>query len=220
MRVGYIFDLDGTLVDSSAQIGRSANRVRLEEGYAPLGQNEILKLIGLPASELFSDLSISESDIVILISEFREELRKEISIGNTEYGDALEFVTELHLNGVHTAVATSKPTDLAELVVENSKYKGLFDKISGIGIYNPKPDPGVILEVVRSASLENAVMFGDRPEDMIAAKRAGIVAVGIAQTAFSRDELLLSGADKVFNSFQELSSAIDSSGGTKNEFFF
>jgi phosphoglycolate phosphatase-like HAD superfamily hydrolase len=124
------------------------------------------------------------------------------------------------LNGVHTAVATSKPTDLAELVVENSKYKGLFDKISGIGIYNPKPDPGVILEVVRSASLENAVMFGDRPEDMIAAKRAGIVAVGIAQTAFSRDELLLSGADKVFNSFQELSSAIDSSGGTKNEFFF
>jgi phosphoglycolate phosphatase len=220
MTVGYIFDLDGTLVDSNAQIGNSANRVRSERGYRLLSDLEILSLVGLPASALFKDLTSSEQETAVLVNDFRSELRKEIININKEYVDALDFVTTLRSKNAHTSIATSKPTDLAKLVVENSKYKGLFKIISGTGFRDPKPDPGVILEVITSAKLKSAVMFGDRPEDMIAAKRAGIVAVGIAQTAFSTLELLDSGADKAFTNFRELILAIENSGGDESGFFF
>jgi len=220
LKYGFIFDLDGTLVDSCEQIGRSINFVRNQNGHSALSDAAVSNFVGLPATELIRDLNLSESEEVKLIIEFRKVLKQEIEKQNNCYFDALSFVQSLKRLEIPMALATSKPEDLAKLVIQNSDYCGFIELIVGTGLHEPKPHPGMILHAVELMNSSGAVMFGDRPEDMIAAKRAGITAVGIAQTSFSKSDLIMSGADRTFNNFSEILVDIKRSGGNPIEFFF
>lgn len=216
-RFGYIFDLDGTLVDSVDQIVRAVNSVRLAHNLPPLPHSQIRFGVGLPASEFFSDLDFEL--IEELISEFRHTLTKEIKISNKIFVDALLFIRELKSQNCFIAVATSKPIELARLVIEHSEYSDLIDYVAGVGTNQPKPDPGMISEILEVNGLNGGVMFGDRPEDIKAALNAGIHAVGIAQSSFSVEDLVTAGAKFAFRNFAELRQTIRKSGESLIEFF-
>ncbi len=216
---GFVFDLDGTLVDSVDQIGRAVNSVRVARDLPRLPRSEILMGVGLPASTFFLDLDCGLELIEELVSEFRQNLTKEIKISNRVFADALLFIRELRDQHCFVAVATSKPVDLAKLVIEHSDYKNLIDYIAGVGIHEPKPDPGMILEILEVNRLEGGVMFGDRPEDVEAALKAGITAVGIAQSVFSVEDLVAAGAKFAFSDFAELRQEFWNSGESLVDYF-
>ena len=218
-KFGFIFDLDGTLIDSAEQISRAVNNTLKAHGQMPRTEIEILKHIGLPASALFNHLKLTETEASEIVSEFRFQLSLEIDKSNVAFEDALRFVRKLKSENRVVAVATSKPTDLAKSVINNSDYQNLVDLVIGIGVYEPKPNPGMINAILTKFNLTSAVMFGDRPEDISAALNAGITAVGIAQSAFTTEELVQAGAKRAFNNFLELIIDYENSGEKIIDYF-
>jgi len=218
-KFGFIFDLDGTLIDSASQIARAVNKTLDTHGYPLRADGEIFKEIGLPASALFAYLDLTELENTEIISEFRLHLAAEINQSNVVFEDALLFVQKLKDDSQFVAVATSKPTDLATSVINNSAYRNLVDFTVGTGKQKPKPDPGMIIEILAKFGLNHGVMFGDRPEDVTAALSAGISAVGIAQSTFSTVELISFGANRAFNNFSELMIDYEESGDDIIDYF-
>jgi phosphoglycolate phosphatase len=218
-KFGFIFDLDGTLIDSAGQISRAVNKTLEGRGKMPRPEAEILKHIGLPAFALFNHLTLTESESAEMVSEFRFQLSIEINESNVAFDDALRFVQKLKSENRFVGVATSKPTELAKLVINKSDYQNLVDHVIGIGVYEPKPNPGMIIELLTKFNLMGGVMFGDRPEDMSAALSAGINAIGIAQSTFTAEELLQIGAKRAFNNFSELMLDFENSGAETIDYF-
>jgi len=200
----FIFDLDGTLFDSSEQILRAANAARNLHNQPNLSKERADQAIGLEASELFSDLPLTQTELSNLIREFRDALHKEVLLGNSTYPKAMDLLKTIHEAGYVTGVATSKPQYLAEAVVENSPLREYVKEIHGTGTARPKPEPDVVLNCFSALGASEAFMIGDRVEDITAGLAAGVKTIGIAQTVFSKDELLIAGADYVYTSLNEL----------------
>lgn len=206
----YIFDLDGTLFDSEAQINYAVSKVRNSAGFSQLDRNTLSALIGLPARELFKDLKLDRDVEAQLVDNFRNELKVLIQESNLMFDGAALFVEKVKNLSYKTGVATSKPTNLAKIVVANSPIRTLIDHVQGTDGFPPKPEPFVIQKCLTQLGVNSGVMFGDRKEDIEAAKGAGISSVGIAQTKHSAIELSQSGASLVFSSFEEVLRNFDS----------
>jgi phosphoglycolate phosphatase len=199
-----LFDLDGTLIDSHDQIETALNVARVELGYgtSPLGQ--VFQKLGQPVSDLFIDLELNPVQQEQLISTFRSHLDKEIERNNICYPDVVKLIESIRFNEARIAIATSKQTLMAKKVVEHSLLNGLIDHVQGTDDFPPKPDPKVIKMCLDRFPGSRAIMIGDRTEDILAAKNAGISSIGIAQSAHSISELKRAGASYSFESIAEL----------------
>lgn len=206
-----IFDLDGTLVDSVAQIGAVLNASRASLGYSQLPASFYQDSIGLPLDHLISDLDISVPDRVALVRYFRSNLTETIKCGdNPLFEGVFEGLTFLNENGIKLAIATSKPSEIARLVYENSQLVKLPMHIQGTDDFPAKPNPDVINLVLSKFPEYKAVMVGDRREDMVAAHRAHIPGIGIAASGHSQETLRSKGVIETFQSFNEFTREISS----------
>ena len=204
-----IFDLDGTLVDSVEQISRILNLARMDFGVPPQPQWFYEELIGLPVKELLSDLTIDSITRDNLIAHFRALLILDIQKGNVEiYPGVIELLQLLEHMQIGVAIATSKPTKIAKEVVRCSTLSKFSIYVQGTDDFPPKPDPTVILRVITQFEGRASLMVGDRTEDVIAAKRASIGAIGIAASAHSEAQLTDVGAAQTFKSILHFYEAI------------
>jgi phosphoglycolate phosphatase len=200
-----IFDLDGTLLDTSKSISDKLLLTLNELNLPALARNHINEAIGMPLSEILSPLSLPAAIEAVVVSRFRELLLISIQNGVRIFPGVVEFINELVGNSVNLAVATSKPTLLAKESMKFSALKSFNFTILGSDGLKPKPSPEVLLKVMEQyPNVKNIVMFGDRVEDILAAKAAGVHSVGIAQSAHSIDELLNAGADLTFQNFEQV----------------
>ena len=197
----WIFDLDGTLVDSSEQIGDSINRARIEFGFNPLPSSKINELVGLPINHFLQDIEMNKTHEQDLILRFRQILEIQILQNNQVFPGVRDFLSKLKLEGLKTGIATSKPTYLAELVIKNSSLHGLLDVVQGTEGFPAKPDPTCILKAMTRLETNKAIMVGDRIEDIKAAIAAGIDSIGIAHSFHDKATLEAAGAVHVFDTF-------------------
>jgi phosphoglycolate phosphatase len=205
----YIFDLDGTLFDSASQIASAVNATRTVLGYPQLTILEIRELIGLPAEELFGDLNLQSDALIQGVKAFRMALAEAAKKENAIFPGAFNLLNDLREKGAFIGVATSKPQELAELVILHSELNGLFDHIQGTGHLRPKPHPDTIVACLEHAKLDFGVMVGDRTEDILAGNLAGVTTLGVAQSTHTPEMLLEAGAKHVFKSLKEMYLGID-----------
>jgi phosphoglycolate phosphatase len=199
-----IFDLDGTLVDSVEQISISLNRARQEFGYPTQPISYYQRLVGLPIDELLSDLELSKIDFVNIVRHFRKYLLLDIQSGNNLVFPGVLSVLALFTDiQIGLAVATSKPTNIATEVVDHSLLRDYEFHVQGTDGFPPKPNPEVIIRVLRHYPSTPSFMIGDRTEDIYSAQSAGIPAIGIASSAHSENDLRDAGAKLAFESFQD-----------------
>ena len=197
----WLFDLDGTLVDSTKQIGSSINCARREFGLEDLSQDRISELVGLPISHFLRDNELSASEEQEIVLRFREALEEEILRENHVFPGVEDFLIKLKYQGLKTGIATSKPTYLAKLVIKNSPLKNLFDVIQGTEGFPAKPDPTCIQKAMTKLETNRAIMVGDRIEDIQAAIAAGINSIGIAHSFHNKATLEAAGAMHAFDTF-------------------
>lgn len=202
--------MDGTLVDSSKQIGDSINCARKEFGFRPLPLSKVEELVGLPITHFLRDIEINKVDEKNLILRFRQILEIEILRDNFVFPGVRDFLSQLKGAGLKTAIATSKPTYLAELVIKNSSLHGLVDVVQGTEDFPAKPDPTCILKAMIKLETDKAIMVGDRIEDIQAAIAAGIDSIGIAHSFHDKATLQAAGAVHVFDTFLEFSQSKES----------
>lgn len=201
-----IFDLDGTLIDSAKQIVSAVDAARAELKLPSANPESLESKIGLPAKELFSDLELSTEDINNAVVIFREHL-KIIRIDQSDvFESVFELLTSLKRMDLILCVATNKPTDLAKLALANVELLDFFDLVLGSDNLPPKPDPAILNYCLMHFGVEaaQAVMLGDRVEDMRAAQSAGVSGVGILQGIHKTSELIDAGANRVFSNISEI----------------
>jgi phosphoglycolate phosphatase len=113
----FIFDLDGTLFDSASQIYRALCVTRIEQGIPSISFDEVSKLIGLRAEELFATADLNPKELSEAVSLFRRNLETEISKQNISFPESQSLLSQVNNLGFAVGVATSKPVRLAKMVV-------------------------------------------------------------------------------------------------------
>lgn len=206
----WIFDLDGTLFESHRQIISSVNQARREYNFNIAEDSQLFPKIGPPANVLFDDLGLESDELQVLIDFFRKDLRKRITRGTPLFEGVEGLLEILHESDSLIAIATSKPDDLAELMVEISPIARFVNFVKGSSGIEPKPNPEVIFRVLEHLGVQSGVMVGDRVEDIQAANGAGIPSIGIAQGSHTQLDLSEAGAEFTFASISELKAAVSS----------
>ena len=193
-----IFDLDGTLIDSHHLISSTLVELSQEWGLNFKSIDYYNQLIGLPLDRIVENEDVPLGRKGEFIQEFRNRLGVKIIYETKTFSGVFDFLNLLRGRSIDFAIATSKPTELAELTVNSCGLSKFKFYIQGTDGFPAKPNPEVVLRCLSEFGTKSAIMFGDRAEDIQAATAAGISSIGVALGYHTAKELTDAGATFVF----------------------
>lgn len=203
-----LFDLDGSLTDPFEGITKSFLYALDFYGIKEKQEN-LKKIIGPPLKNSFMEYyGFNEVDADKAVAKYRERFSTKGIFENYLYDGIDDMLKALKANGNVIILATSKPIEFAEQILEHFGIKQYFDFFAGS---NLKGERGTKTEVIRYAleiagvkDLSQAVMVGDRHHDIDGAKEVGIESVGVLFGYGGREELKKAGADVIAETVSEL----------------
>ncbi len=210
MKYSYaLFDLDGTLTDPSLGITNCIMYALKKFGIAPPPREELYKFIGPPLLYSFKEYcGFSEKDAELAVSYYRERFSEVGLFENEIYPGIKELLSELCENGTRVVLATSKPDVYSKRILEHFDIDKYFYFLAANTLAESRPEKSdVIAYAIESCKIKTpreAVMVGDRKYDILGGKTFGLVTVGVSYGFGGREELLLSGADKIADTVEEL----------------
>jgi phosphoglycolate phosphatase len=175
-----LFDLDGTLIDSTEAILEGFRVVFEKFNKSYPGDAEVKKLIGLPLDVMFSHLGIKEN-VWDFVNEYKKHYRK-ISKEKTILLPGAEEAIRLASTFARLGIVTTKTALYSKELLEHFGVMDYFEVLIGReDVTNPKPHPEPILKALHlmNANKETSWMIGDTCLDMVSAKDAGINYVGV-----------------------------------------
>jgi phosphoglycolate phosphatase len=172
----YLFDIDGTLLDSAADICGAVQYVLASTPEPTDRPFEYLKgFIGLHLIDLFTDVypNYSAEQIDSLIQQYRTNY---LSRGHTQtrvYPGVAEGLAAL---GGRKSTATTKGSPTTRAILQQFGLIRYFDHVQGTDGFPCKPAPDVVLTALAAlgARPEDCLFVGDSPADMEAGRRAGV----------------------------------------------
>ena len=173
-----ICDLDGTIVDSRADLTNTVNSVRADYGLPNLDIDTVTSYVG-DGSRVLMKKSLKEVDVDIdKAFKLMQKYYKENILGKTTiYPSVEEGIKLLISKGFKIAIATNKPQKPTELLLNGLGLSKYFDVIlGGCDDYKLKPDPAMLKIALQrtGSSPEESWMIGDHYTDLESARRAGI----------------------------------------------
>jgi len=217
-RTAFLFDLDGTLVDSVYQ-HVLAWREALESGGIQLAVWRIHRQIGMSGG-LFINALLRETGHTVS-SEEAERLQHVHTEAFQRYASqvrplpgAEELLSYLTKSNVPWAIATSGRMETAGVSL---KLLGLSEDVPVITrdlVRHAKPDPDLFLAAAEKLGVEisDSVVVGDSIWDLLAARRARALGVGLLSGGYGREELERAGAYRVYNDPADLLRHLDEVG--------
>lgn len=222
-QTAFLFDLDGTLVDSVYQ-HVLAWREALEAGGIQLAVWRIHRQIGMSgglfvnalARETGRTLSSEEAE---LIHQVHGEAFKRYSSQVRPLPGAEELLSYLTDVGVPWAIATSGRLESARLSL---RLLGIAEDVPIITrdmVRHAKPDPDLFLVAAEKLgiAISDSVVVGDSIWDLLAARRARALGVGLLSGGYGREELERAGAYRVYNDPADLLKHLDEVGVRRAE---
>lgn len=196
-----LFDLDGTLLDTLADLGNSMNRVLAAQGFPTHPLDAYRYFVGNGVRVLVTrTLPETERDEKMLkrcLSLFLEEYDQHWQDETRPYNGVPEMLDALRARGLKLAVFSNKPHDFTLLCVQKLLSQWQFHAIVGQRETTaPKPDPAGALEIARVLNLSPSefLYLGDTGTDMQTAAAAGMFSVGALWGFRPREELVEHGA--------------------------
>lgn len=212
----FVFDLDGTLVDSAADLGSSVNRVLEANGF-PV--HEICKYnnyIGDGAEMMvrraLPNENRDESTVKQCLEQFLEDYSENYSVLTKPYEGIPELLDTLTSKNLKLAVLTNKPCEISRKLVSEVLPAWYFEEVIGHKEGIPKkPDPGGALLIAKRLGIktDKIVYLGDSGVDMKAANSAGMLPVGVLWGFRGKEELVREGALHLISTPMEICEIID-----------
>lgn len=219
-----IFDLDGTLIDSSIDITNAINHAIKPYNIKPLTPDETINLVGEGITRLMEKIiedrqqfkasglcNCKEQSLLVerdvLVSKFLEYYSAHILDNTTIYPGVKEMLEGLR--GYKKAVISNKRENLSIKLLNDLGLLQYFDLVVGSDTTpERKPSPLPILYVLSKLNIKNkeAVILGDSNFDIEAGKRANIKTIAV--TYGYRPAELLKGADFLIGSMDELQNVL------------
>ena len=173
-----VFDLDGTLVDSSQDLAAATNALLSELGGGTLPPEVIVGFVGEGAAVLVRralERGGLDPDTPRALDRFLVHYDARLLDSTKPYPQTVETVTVLRTR-YRLAVLTNKPERPTLQILKGLDMDGLFtDVIGGDSAHGRKPDPAGLLDLVARASVTPSatLLVGDSPVDLATARRAG-----------------------------------------------
>lgn len=210
------FDLDGTLLDTSGDLGTALNHALALAGRPPVPLDQTARHIGGGAAQMLRSAllesgGVDEAAFDTLQSELVAFYARNIAHRTTLFPGGAAMLDALDARGVKIAIATNKKESLALRLFEELGLLHRFACVIGgdtLGPGTSKPRPDMLHEMVRRCGGGPAAFVGDTTFDIGAARNAGlpVVAVRFGFNDLPAHEL---GADAVIDHFDELLPALE-----------
>jgi phosphoglycolate phosphatase len=190
-----IFDLDGTLLNTLADLADSMNDALSAQGFLIHSAANYKQMIGNGVTNLVKRALPSDRPEMLgpTLRLMRDNYAKNALNKTRPYDGVLETVRKLHKSGVKLAVLTNKDQSFSVHIVEHYFGKDTFQLIWGAIPGRPiKPDPAALCELLAQLKVrpDEAVFVGDSGVDMDVARAASVYSVGVTWGFRSRQELL------------------------------
>jgi HAD superfamily hydrolase (TIGR01509 family) len=214
----FLFDLDGTLIDSVYQ-----NVIAWRNALAKLGIDlsvwRIHRRIGMSGGLFVSALlretgrTLSEQEIEALQQDHVDEYLTQIDSVRPLPG-ARQLLEALTAQGASWAIATSGRKAMAQRALPMLGLSQDVPLVTREMVRHAKPDPDLFLAAAALLSVEprNAMVVGDSVWDMLAARRAGALGIGLMSGGYGREELERAGAYRVYADPADLLARLDEVG--------
>lgn len=186
----YLFDLDGTLIDSAPDICGAIQAVLAATTRPDIEPSSLKRYIGYHLTDMFTDLfpEITTDELDKLICEYR-----------TVYPARNHQATKLYPGVVDTlralpgrkSTATTKATATAQIVLDLFGLLPYFDHVQGTDGFPSKPEPDVIYKSLEVLNVrpEDCLLIGDAAPDMEAGRRAGVKTCGVRYGYGDREQM-------------------------------
>jgi len=196
-----IFDLDGTLLDTLADIGESMNAVLDELGMPVHPLESYRGFVGdgvvMLARRALPPERADEATVAKTAARMREIYASRATVRTAVYEGLPALLDALERRGLPKAVLSNKPHDLTVSLVRSMLGRWSFHPVLGERAGVPrKPDPHAALEIAEALAVSpRSVLFlGDTATDMATARSAGMTAVGALWGFRDAHELVQAGA--------------------------
>lgn len=191
------FDLDGTLLDTSADLGNALNKTLQQHGYQPLPLSEIRQHVSNGAAALIKlgfGKHLEHEQTINLRGDLLKHYFESIAVQTTAFAGIENLIAQLNQNGIAWGIVTNKPQRYTEALMKHFTFASapcatISPEHAGIG----KPDPAPLLYACEHARVrpENCLYIGDHLRDIECGRNAGMptVAVGYGFTIAPDDYL-------------------------------
>ncbi|MBT5985647.1 MAG: HAD-IA family hydrolase [Nitrospina sp.] len=178
----FVYDFDGTLVDTFQDIANSVNRTLTEMKLQPLGQETIRQNIGRGVVNLMTrSLTGSKcNNIEIAVSLFQKHYNHHLLDQTKLYPNGRKIVE--HFSNKKNTILSNKPVVFIEKILGAINFLSPFDSIlGGDSLSEQKPNPIGLQFLMKkyNCPAEKVLMIGDNAIDVETGKRAGVITCGV-----------------------------------------
>jgi phosphoglycolate phosphatase len=192
-----LFDLDGTLVDSSPGIFSSVRSAAAELGLPEPTAAQLRAMVGPPLQDGFAlVLGVPVADVPLAVTAYRAHYAGGALLDVTVHDGVPELLTALVDGGATLAVATSKPEPFAVRVLEHTGLLAAFAGVHGATLDGTVRHKDQVVAAALAAHPEglDPVLVGDREHDVLGAAAHGLPCIGAGWGPAPPGELEAAGA--------------------------
>ena len=213
----FIFDLDGTLVDTAPDFKNSINYMLNELNESEVSLEEIRNWVGYGARELIrrtvvdKNIPHDEKRIEEMLKIFLLHYTHNIDDDSVLFNNVKNVLEFLKNNGIKLAVCTNKMERLSNILLEKLNVLHMFDYlVGGDSLIRSKPDPFPLLNICEKLNTEisDSIMIGDSATDLNAGKGAGMPVV-LVSYGYTDNKDIYNEADLVINDFSQLKELVN-----------
>jgi phosphoglycolate phosphatase len=208
---GYLFDLDGTLIDTAPDIGAALNHALARGGFAGVDEALTRHWVGHGSRVLVQqalDRQAAPADALDDVQRaFLDYYERHIADRSTPYPHVIESLRALRGRGARLAVVTNKVARLSVPLLEALDMAKLFDLVvGGDTAARPKPaaDPALHACAAIGVDIADTLFVGDSETDVACARAAGCAVVCVRDGYNHGTSAEHLGADDVIDSFRAL----------------
>lgn len=208
-----LFDLDGTLTDSSQGIINAIVYALKKMGVNDYDMSLLKKFLGPPLHESFEKFfHFDKKESLQAVEYYREYFSTKGLFENKVYCGITDLLKTLKENGNTLILATSKPQPFTDRIMQHFDLVKYFDFIAGSNMDTTRSKKAEVIEyAITECNIKDkssVVMVGDRAEDMIGAQTVGIDSIGVEYGYGTFDELENTGATYIAKTVEELKSLL------------
>jgi phosphoglycolate phosphatase len=208
-----IFDLDGTLIDSSRDLANAVNATRAHLGLAPIENETVYSYVGNGAPVLIRKAlgpEYADEEVQSALEYFLAYYREHMLDNTVLYPGVREVLDEFRRAGLTMAVLTNKPVRFSQGIVDGLGLGAHFRRVYGGNSFEQKKPHPVGIETLMSevgATRQETVMVGDSSVDVQTARNARVTACGVTW-GFQPDTFAAWPPDFLVNTAGELADRI------------
>ncbi|SFQ23996.1 phosphoglycolate phosphatase [Lachnospiraceae bacterium XBB1006] len=208
--VTYLFDLDGTLVDTCEGIYRGIKFTEKRLKLPSISSESLRQFLGPPLSESFRKYyNLEETAVEEAVTIFREYYGKYGIFECEPYPGIKEMLEKLHEQKIRLFVATSKPTGFAKEILTRFGMDIFFEDIIGSETNGQRNNKVAVIEYIIEKYMgtwvnEDVYMIGDRDQDILAAAKVGIHSIGVLYGYGELEELEKASSEFIIKTSRDL----------------